>query len=157
MITAAILVCLVLISLGGIYFWKIAFSKTPNPPLKTDRVRINNAVFTVELATTTLEQARGLSFRANLAEGSGMLFTFSPGVRNFWMKDMNFPIDIIWIADGKIAGFAQGAQPQPGARLWELTIYSSPDGVDKVLEVNAGIVAKDNIHIGDPVVFGQPL
>ena len=67
------------------------------------------------------------------------------------MKDMNFPIDIIWIAGSKVAGFAENAAPQPGARLWELSIYTSPDGVDKVLEVNAGVVAKDNIKVGDTV------
>ena len=44
-------------------------------------------------------------------------------------------------------GFAENAQPQPGAPLWSFTIYNSPDGTDKVLEVNAGTVAKDGIKI----------
>ena len=84
-----------------------------------------------------------------------MLFVFSsPGIQNFWMKDMNFPIDIIWISGGKVAGFAQDAEPQPGVPLWRLTIYTSPNNVDQVLEVPAGTVAKDGITIGAPVVIG---
>lgn len=140
--------------------------RRPNPPLAPDTVRIGNAAFSVELATTTVEQARGLSYRASLGENDGMLFVFSrPGIQNFWMKDMNFPLDMIWIGraaeapaapgtGGAVLGFAQNAEPQPGAALWNLKVYSSPDGTDKVLEVNAGTVAKDNIHIGDPVQIG---
>ncbi len=146
---------IVLILAGLFLLWRAVMSKAPNPPLAAGQVRIRNATFTVEMATTTLEQARGLSFRASLAEGSGMLFTFSHGVQSFWMKDMNFPIDIVWISDGKVVGFVQDAKPEPGVPLWNLTVYTSPGGVDKVLEVNAGTVARDGIKIGDLVVVGQ--
>ena len=149
-----IIVCIVLIFSGVFFLWHAVISKTPNPALPAGEITIGKNVFTVEMATTTLEEARGLSFRTSLAEGTGMLFTFSPSIQNFWMKDMNFSIDIIWIANGKIVGFAQNAKPEPGVPLWELTIYTSPAGVDRVLEVNAGTVAKDNIQVGDPVTFG---
>jgi uncharacterized membrane protein (UPF0127 family) len=43
--------------------------------------------------------------------------------------------------------------PQPVAALWNLKIYSSPSGVDKVLEVSAGTVAKYNIKVGDAVAI----
>jgi uncharacterized membrane protein (UPF0127 family) len=149
-----IIVAILLIVIGVFFLWHIVLSQNANPPLKQGKVSIGNTTFMVELATTTLEKTRGLSYRASLAEGTGMLFTFNPGIQNFWMKDMNFPIDIIWIAGGKVAGFVQDAEPQPGAQLWALTIYSSPDGVDKVLEVNAGVVAKDGIKVGDGVTIG---
>ena len=149
-----IVVCIVVIFCGVFLLWHAVISKTPNPPLPSGEITIGKNVFTVEMATTTLEEARGLSFRTSLAEGTGMLFTFQPDIQNFWMKDMNFPIDIIWIANGRIAGFAENAPPQPGAQLWELTIYTSPKGVDRVLEVNAGTVAKDGINVGDTVTFG---
>lgn len=84
-----------------------------------------------------------------------MLFPFgSGGIQNFWMKDMNFPIDIVWISEGKVAGFVRDAEPQPGAPLWKLTIYTSPDNVDQVLEVPAGTVAKDGLKMGDSVLLG---
>jgi len=130
-----------------------------NPTLPEEGLSIDGATWTVELATTMVEQARGLSYRASLAPGAGMLFVFSrPGVQNFWMKDMRFPLDMIWIAgDGTVAGFAQDAPaPAPGTALWNLPVYSSPPGVNEVLEVNAGTVAKYNIKVGDTVtVAGQ--
>ena len=149
-----IFISIIIILVGVFFLWHLVFSRAPNPSLKTGQVKIGNNVFTVELATTTIQQARGLSFRTSLTTGTGMLFTFSPGVQNFWMKDMNFPIDMIWIAGDKVAGFAENAQPQPGVPLWKLTIYTSPDGVDKVLEVNANTVTKDNVQIGSPVTIG---
>jgi len=121
------------------------------PSFAVDQVRVGNATFAVELATTTAEQEQGLSFRKNLAEESGLLFIFNPGIQNFWMKDMNFPIDIIWIANNKVVGFVQDAAPEPGTPLQGLAIYTSPDDVNQVLEVNAGTVAQDDITVGDTV------
>ena len=135
--------------------WHFVFSR-PNPPLHTTRMTIGSTVFSVEVASTTIEQTRGLSGRAQLEQNEGMLFLFnSPSVQNFWMKDMNFAIDMVWIGGGKVLGFAENAVPQPGAPLWGLKIYSSPNGVDTVLEVNAGTVAKDGIKIGDSVVISN--
>lgn len=149
-----IFISIILVLAGVFFLWHLVLSRAPNPPLKTGQISIGSNVFAVELATTTIEQARGLSFRPSLTEGTGMLFTFSPSVQNFWMKDMNFPIDMIWIAGNKVAGFAENAQPQPGVPLWGLKIYTSPDGVDKVLEVNANTVTRDNVQIGSPVTIG---
>jgi uncharacterized membrane protein (UPF0127 family) len=134
----------------------IVILRTPNPPLPTATVQFVTAKstvsFNVEIASTSVQQARGLSFRPSLDQNDGLLFTFgSPSIQNFWMKDMNFPIDIIWISSGTVAGFAQNAEPQPGAQLWQLKIFNSPPNVDTVLEVNAGIVAQDNIQVGDTV------
>ena len=146
---------IILIAFGLAVLWYLFFYPKANPPLGSQTVKINNSVFAVEIASTTLEEMRGLSFRESLAENQGMLFTFATGtVQNFWMKDMNFPLDMIWISGNKVVGFAQDAEPQPGAQLWNLKIYSSPDGTDKVLEVNAGTVAKDNIKVGDTVQIG---
>lgn len=138
----------------------MVFNKA-NPPLPQNTVKIGNVTFAVEVASTTATRARGLSYRANLAEGTGMLFIFdSPGIQNFWMKDMNFALDMIWIgpnASGtgeEVLGVAQNAEPQPGSPLWQLTIYNSPDGTDKVLEVNAGTVLRDGIKVGDAVQVG---
>lgn len=152
MATSIIAGIVLIVAAVAIYF--IVFRRA-NPPLRGTEVTIGNTVFQVEVASTTVEEARGLSFRASLAENSGMLFLFStPGVQTFWMKDMNFPLDMIWIGSGKVLGFAQNAVPQPGVPLWSLAIYDSPDGTNQVLEVNAGTVAKDNIQIGDPVQVG---
>ena len=115
----AIFLCLALIVFVMVYLWYLFFFPRVNPPLPTNTVTIGNTVFNVEIASTTAEQTIGLSGRKSLAENEGMFFTFnSPGVQNFWMKDMNFPIDIIWISGNKVAGFAENAEPQPGVPLW---------------------------------------
>lgn len=127
-----------------------------NPLLATEALSIDSATFNVEIASTSLEQTRGLSFRPSLAPNAGMLFIFSAGsVQTFWMKDMNFPLDMIWISGNIVDGFAQNVPaPGPGTQLWELPIYASPPNTDKVLEVNAGTVAKYNIKMGDTVTIG---
>jgi uncharacterized membrane protein (UPF0127 family) len=128
-----------------------------NPPLAEEQLSIDGATFNVEIASTMLEQARGLSFRPSLSAHAGMLFLFggSGSVQSFWMKDMNFPLDMIWISGNTVAGFAQNVPaPASGAPIWSLPVYTSPDSVDKVLEVNAGTVAKYNIKAGDAVTIG---
>ncbi len=131
----------------------------PNPTLPEEQLSIASATWTVEMATTVVEQTRGLSYRPSLAPDTGMLFVFPrPGVQNFWMKDMHFPLDMIWIsANGTVAGFVQDAPaPASSTPLWNLPIYTSPAGVQQVLEVNAGTVARDGIRVGDAVTV-RPL
>ena len=132
------------------------FNKTSqaNPALPEETLSINGHSFTVEVASTALQKSTGLSFRAGLADDHGMLFTFAtPSVQNFWMKDMNFPLDMIWIGNDTVLGFAENAAPQPGDPLWKLKIYSSPPDTDTVLEVTAGTVARDGIKAGDNVLM----
>ena len=127
-----------------------------NPPLAEESFRVDGATFNVEIASTSLEQTRGLSFRPSLGAGNGMLFIFgSGGVQTFWMQSMNFPLDMIWISGNTVVGFAQNAPaPAPGTQIWNLPVYSSPDKTDKVLEVPAGTVAKYSIKVGDTVTIG---
>lgn len=144
----------VLVLAGLLLAWYLFFFPHMNPPLPQNTLTVGQNVFKVEVASTMMQQTLGLSGRPKLAERTGMFFIFnSRGVQNFWMKDMNFPIDIIWIANNKVAGFAENAQPQPGVSLAGLKIFTSPDGVDKVLEVNAGTVKKDGIKVGDAVTM----
>ncbi len=132
--------------------WFFVRTSQANPQLPEQQISIDGHTFTVEMATTMMQQTTGLSFRTSMAADHGMLFVFSASsVQNFWMKDMNFPLDMIWISGNKVVGFAQDAVPQPGDPLWQLKIYSSPDGTDKVLEVVAGTVANDNIKVGDVI------
>ena len=128
-----------------------------------DQLRLDGATWNIELATTTVAQTRGLSYRTSLDANDGMLFIFSKSsVQNFWMIGMNFPLDIIWIGDdgaggSKVLGFAENVPaPSAGTPTWSLPIYSSPAGVNKVLEVNAGSVAKYDMKVGDEVVISLP-
>jgi uncharacterized protein len=125
-----------------------------NPTLPEESLSIDSATFNVEVASTMLEQARGLSNRPSLGANDGMLFVFASGsTQSFWMKDMNFPLDMIWISGNTVVGFAQNAPAEPNV-AFPSQIFYSPANTDKVLEVNAGTVAKYNIQVGDTVTIG---
>lgn len=114
-------------------------------------VRIGDKTFSVELALTSEQQALGLGQRDSLAENSGMLFVFKPASRQtFWMKDMRFDLDMVWIADGKILDITRHAPaPKEGTMAGELPTYSPKTEADYVLEINSG--QADGMKIGDRV------
>ena len=158
MILFIIGIVLIAIAIATAVWWYFVmpgalFGRACNPPLPRETITVGATTFDVEMATTMAEQACGLSGREGLADNQGMIFLFGSGsTQTFWMKDMNFAIDMIWISDGRVVGFAQNAPPPaPGTALWQLQLYSSPPDVDTVLEVAAGTVARDNIQIGDAV------
>lgn len=58
-------------------------------------LELGESLLEVEIANTQEERARGLMFRENLPEGSGMLFVFEkPGVLSFWMKNTLIPLSV---------------------------------------------------------------
>ena len=113
-------------------------------------IKIAGQSIKVELASTPLEQAQGLSGRESLKENEGMLFVFDqPGKYSFWMKDMNFAIDMIWLTeDGEVVYIKKDARPES---------YPETYGPDKdakyVLEVASGFSEKNNLKEGDRVEF----
>lgn len=117
-------------------------------------VEINGARFLAKVARTSAEREKGLSGREHLGKNDGMLFIFEePGLYGFWMKDMKFPIDIIWIKDGRIVGFSENVEPQISAQESELKIYKPPGLIDRALEINANGAKQHGIKIGDFVRF----
>ena len=69
---------------------------------KATTILVNGVALDVEIADTRERQIQGLSGRESLGENSGMLFVYEePGLPGIWMKDMNFPIDIVWITSEK--------------------------------------------------------
>ncbi len=121
-------------------------------PLVTT-VTVRNTSFAVDVAVTRKEKEVGLGFRDSLAPDRGMLFVYDhKEVFPFWMKNMRFPIDIIWIDDRTIVDISKNV-PVSDKPVGELPIYHPIVPVDKVLEVNAGVTDTYNIAIGDKVVI----
>lgn len=103
----------------------------------------DKTVINVELAKNSLEKARGLSNREELALDHGMLFLFTkPEIPTFWMRDMNFSIDIIWLLDGKIVDVS------PNVPI-DKQLHSPQKPINQVLEVNAGLIDRHNLKIND--------
>jgi uncharacterized protein len=120
----------------------------------TPAVSIGQTVIPVELATTTAAVQKGLSGRTSLDNQSGMLFIFSkPDIYRFWMPDMHFPIDIIWISDGKIVDISEDVSDDFDPA--NPRFYKPVKPAQYVLEVNAGFSSSKNIQVGDTVVFSR--
>lgn len=113
-------------------------------------IKIKDKILNIELALTNEQRTLGLSNRKSLSENSGMLFVFpTPSKYFFWMKDMNFPIDIIWFdEDRKIIYIEKNAKPESFPELF---------GEDKnslyVLETVAGFAEKYDLKTGDEFSF----
>ena len=121
--------------------------------LETAGITVGGVPLTVELAYQPADRALGLSYREGLAPGTGMLFLFEePAPRSFWMRDMQFCIDIIWIENGVIQGAAESVCPEPpGTADADLRSYASPVPVTYVLEVPAGWLDAYGFGVGTPV------
>ena len=138
------------IILLGYYF----FGFKPKSDYEQATVVLGGQEFRADVADTVDKQTIGLSGRPSLGQDEAMLFIFSGyAARTFWMPDMNFPIDIVWIKDDVVVGFAENAQPEPGVSMFNLKRYLSPVPVDKVFEVVAGTVSRLGVNIGDRVVM----
>ena len=103
--------------------------------------------FTVEIAATSAQQARGLMFRTELKDDRGMIFQFPEArMASFWMKNTVIPLDIIFIrADGKIENIAANTTP------YSTDPVESTAPVTAVLELRGGLAAERGIQAGDTV------
>jgi len=112
----------------------------------TDGVlKIGETEISVEVADTNAERSLGLSGREALLPNSGMLFYFEgPGNYGFWMKDMKFSIDIIWIDENyRVAGIEKNIKPETYP-----SVYYPPTPIKYVLEVPAGFADLHQITVG---------
>jgi uncharacterized membrane protein (UPF0127 family) len=125
------------------------FPVRDSSPLTTGTIAINNHPISVEIALTPAQQYSGLSNRAALGADCGMLFNFpSSEEQKFVMRNMKFPLDIIFFNDGVIIKIAANLAPE-GSNPQQ--IYGSAGAANQVLEVNGGYCAANNIRVGDKI------
>lgn len=114
-------------------------------------VTLKDLSLAVELAQTPKQWEHGLSDRDGLDNSDGMLFIFPQyHVPVFWMKDMRFPIDIIWISGNKVVDITPSAPVETSDTL---PTYSPHSAVNMVLETAAGWAKDHDIAIGDTLVI----
>ena len=119
-------------------------------------VRVGDLEFPVELAADQEKRVRGLSGRASLGAGTGMLFVFENAERfRFWMKEMQFTLDIVWIGPScRVVDVSENVPfPDPSTPLEDLPRYSPESRAKYVLEINGGEAAARGLGIGDRVEF----
>ena len=106
----------------------------------------------VEVADTLKKRSLGLGKRTFLKKGWGMLFVFEKRKpHRFWMKDMQFPLDIIWLDNHRIVHIIHNAKPVNSRD--EPEIMTSPVPVNFVLEIAAGRAAKLRLKTGQRMKF----
>lgn len=123
-----------------------AMPTEPQTGLPEVDVWIDGKRYRVEVASTAEQSRIGLMFRTSLPERHGMLFTFDPAQTvNFWMKNTKIPLDIVFLAQGKVVHVVKHAEP---CLSDPCPVYGSTVPVDQVLELKAGTAEHNRIASG---------
>lgn len=126
----------------------VIYSRIPSRKI-LDLIRINGTEISVEVVKSPRDIEKGLGGRSKLSDKEGMLFIMPSYDRHtFWMKDMKFPIDIIWIDKEVIVDISKNI---PVEKRIPLSIYQPQKPVNFVLELNSGFSDKYRIRVGDKV------
>lgn len=114
-------------------------------------VRFENVTIAARVARTDQARERGLSNTESLADGTGMLFVFDTEDRwGMWMRDMKYPIDIIWLnAQKEVVHIVHRAEPAS----YPKTKFQPSKPAKYVLEIPAGAAREYAIRVGDTAGF----
>lgn len=117
-------------------------------------ITIASTTIAVEIADTEEKRQKGLGGRAFLGENEGMLFVFpESSTYGFWMKDMQFALDFIWIDEHfSIADITENISPDTFPE-----IFTPALPVRYILELSAGFVRKNNLQKGSAVVIRKKI
>ncbi len=119
-------------------------------------VRIKGQDLRVLVAHTPKHWFQGLSNRKDLGKYQGMLFVFPTSEQHAMvMRDMKFPLDILWIEQGVIVDMAPNLQPDPSTTEAGLKVYTARLASDTVLELPAGFIRDHGLAVGDSVIVAR--
>lgn len=136
----------ILILLGASFWFLIKTNKSSDQVYRFPRVEIEGKKYYLEVADSDAEREKGLGGRESLREECGMLFVFEkPGRYAFWMKDMRFPLDIIWLLGNEVVFVAPDVDHDFSGVI-EPSAFA-----DRVIEINSG--AASELKIGERVKF----
>lgn len=117
-----------------------------------DKVTLGGKTYIVTIARTDAERQQGLSGTKSLPPDHAMLFVFPEasieGTR-IWMKDMNYPIDIVWLDGGrKVVYTVNDAEPSGYNKAFPLasTIYTPSAPARYVIELPNGTISKTGVN-----------
>lgn len=147
-----IIIIILVVLLGAIFFFTRQYlSDNPGGFFgQNNTATIGDQKISLIVADTQEEREQGLSGKESLGENEGMLFSFDrPGYYGFWMRDMQFPIDIVFL-DGEevVTVYENVPVPSEGEAL---SVYKPEAPADRVLELNANKVSELEIQKGDTI------
>ncbi len=113
-------------------------------------LHVAGTAYQLTIASTPTARQAGLGGRPTMSQTSGMLFVFGkPAVECFWMKDMQFPLDIIWVNPAKqVVHLERQVAPNTYPKTF---CPSTP--AKYVIELRAGETAKQHVVIGQKLDF----
>lgn len=149
--TAGILWIVILISVAVFLYFRLSIPKiTTDHAFDKRSITIAEKTYTVYEAKTPIQKEIGLSLFDSIKDNEGMLFYFDTlGKPVFWMKDMKFPIDIVWLKDWTVVQIDQNIPLDRAKTDDQLRDYIPANDINAVLELNAGGAMRGNIKIGD--------
>ncbi len=111
----------------------------------TRTAKLGTQTYTLYIADSPKLQEQGLSNVKNMPSSAGMLFVFSkPNKYYFWMKDMKFPLDFVFIRNNVVIDTLENIDPNSYPKA-----FTAISPFDSVLELNNGEILKSNVIIGD--------
>ena len=116
-------------------------------------VRLGDGVFLTRVAKTLVEREKGLSGTRELRSDQAMLLVFDRDDKwSIWMKDMNYPLDIVWLdKDKKVVYIVKNAPPES----YPYEKFVPKQEARYVLELPAGTTSKKAITIGAQAQFDE--
>jgi hypothetical protein len=116
----------------------------------TTILRTGSKKYTLFVVSTPTTQQLGLGQRASLPKDQGMLFVFGQAAQQcFWMKDMHFPLDMIWLSPSHRV---EHIQPDVSPKTYPNSFC--PDVTAQyVIELNAGQASAAGIYTGERLSF----
>jgi len=149
-LTIGILTVIVIL-LGVFVFINVSGSSLSSFFSRSAHATIKGHTFTLLQAKSEKDKQIGLSGRKSIQDNQGMIFLFDKAdYYGFWMKNMQFPIDIVFLRDKKIVSVFSNV-PNPKSPTDQLPIYTPAQPSDTVIELKAGVTTKDNFQTGDTV------
>jgi uncharacterized membrane protein (UPF0127 family) len=154
--TSVVLVIIGILIVGGWMFLgrtpleqNSTFTASSTPSASESFMKINGKIVSLIVADTIEERELGLGGRVSLGENEAMIFVFDiPAQYEFWMKDMKFPIDIIWLDEKfKVVHIESNVTPE----TYPDEVFVPEENSLYVIETAALFAEKNNLKIGDTV------
>ena len=142
----------IIILIAGFSYWqsgKTIIQKNVVDDYQRKSIEVAGNNIEVYIADTGEKQRLGLSIFEELPRDEGMVFEYQqPQKPGFWMKDMKFDIDIVWIRESQIVGITPDV-----SRLSPSVKYYPEQDIDTVLEVNGGYCKINKIEVGNRISY----
>lgn len=141
--------------IGGFVILLVALVATyiVNNLIPTTTFRMGSGIYRLRIADTNNERIQGLSGVEHLNSDSGLLMKFDSDDKwGIWMRDMNIPLDIVWLdKNKKIVYIVKNASPELSTDV----VFTPQSNARYVVELRAGSIEEAGIEVGIVAKFDE--